>query len=226
MSEKKSKADLNWEETQHQIATMLGSYAESDECLTNSKRFVELVTSIKKSDVYSSSGLTQLLIDLSHCKEWGLNFWNQPASTKYHGSEIGGLLKHSLNVYDRLKLIKENSNGKCTISDESMIIVSLFHDLCKWNCYTFNITPKTKELSSQLFKWDNQLPLGHGDMSVILLQKYITLTNEEAMMIRWHMGPYDKAYWENQTNIDEFCPNARYLFLADYWAAGLEGGND
>jgi HD superfamily phosphohydrolase YqeK len=217
MSEKKSKTDMNWEETQKQIATMIGNYDESDECLTMKNKFIQLVRSTNRP------GIEMLLTELDSRKEWNLNFWNQPASTKYHGSEVGGLLRHSLNVWNQLTLIKEQSGIHCDIADDSLIIVALFHDLCKWNSYTFNITPKTKELSSQTYKWDNHLPLGHGDMSVILLQKYITLSNEEAMMIRWHMGPFDKTYFENQNNIEQYCPQARYVFLADYWASGLEG---
>lgn len=217
MSEKKSKSDLNYEETCRQIATMIGSYDESDTRLNMEQKFIELAISTKRK------GIEELLVDLSKKKDWGLSFWNQPASIKHHGSEMGGLLRHCLEVYNEFKIIKQYSGDRCKVSDESMIICALFHDLCKWNSYTFNITPKTKELGSQTFKWDNQLPLGHGDMSVILLQKYITLTNEEAMMIRWHMGPFDKAYWENQNSIDDFYPNARYLFLADYWASSLEG---
>jgi HD superfamily phosphohydrolase YqeK len=217
MSEKKSKTELNWEETQKQIATMIGSYDDSDECLTMKKKFIALVKSTNRS------GIDKLLEELEKRKEWGLNFWNQPASTKFHGSEVGGLLRHSLNVWNQLRILKENSGDKCNIKEDSLIIVALFHDLCKWNSYTFSITPKTKEIGAQTFKWDNHIPLGHGDMSVIILQKYITLSNEEAMMIRWHMGPFDKTYFENQSNIDQYCPQARYVFLADYWASGLEG---
>ena len=36
-----------------------------------------------------------------------LGFYDAPASTKFHGSEKGGLLKHSLAVYDQAKAIRE-----------------------------------------------------------------------------------------------------------------------
>lgn len=34
------------------------------------------------------------------------DFYEAPASTKYHGNESGGLLQHSINVYDRLRMRK------------------------------------------------------------------------------------------------------------------------
>ena len=35
---------------------------------------------------------------------------------------------------------------------------------------------------------DDQLPLGHGEKSVMLIQCYIRLTMQKVMAIRWHMG--------------------------------------
>lgn len=34
----------------------------------------------------------------------------------------------------------------------------------------------------------DSLPLGHGEKSLIVLQKFINLTDEEILAIRWHMG--------------------------------------
>ena len=67
------------------------------------------------------------------------DFFTAPASTKFHGSYEGGLVEHSLNVYeslldyltrDRVKIIYNLS-----YDDESIAIVALLHDLCKINCY-------------------------------------------------------------------------------------------
>ena len=36
-------------------------------------------------------------------------------------------------------------------------------------------------------------PFGHGEKSVFLIGRYMKLTDEEALAIRWHMGAYDEA---------------------------------
>jgi len=41
------------------------------------------------------------------------------------------------------------------------------------------------------YKVVDQLPMGHGEKSVYILQKYINLTDEEALAIRWHLGGFD-----------------------------------
>lgn len=35
--------------------------------------------------------------------------------------------------------------------------------------------------------------MGHGEKSVYMAMRFIQLTEEEAMAIRWHMGGYDDA---------------------------------
>ena len=40
----------------------------------------------------------------------------------------------------------------------------------------------------------DQLPMGHGEKSVYLVMKFMDLTDEEALAIRWHMGAYDDAF--------------------------------
>ena len=38
------------------------------------------------------------------------------------------------------------------------------------------------------YQVDDQLPLGHGEKSVMIIQCYIRLSMQEVMAIRWHMG--------------------------------------
>lgn len=40
----------------------------------------------------------------------------------------------------------------------------------------------------------DRLPMGHGEKSVYLVMKFMDLTDEEALAIRWHMGAYDDAF--------------------------------
>lgn len=120
------------------------------------------------------------------------DFFTAPASTKYHLSYEGGLLEHSLNVY--YELMKE-----CNVSNKdiltSIIIVSLLHDICKANYYKLSYrNVKNKEgkwVQEPYYSVEDAEPLGHGEKSVILIQKFIKLTDEEIMAIRWHMGGFE-----------------------------------
>ena len=60
------------------------------------------------------------------------DFFEAPASTKYHLSEKGGLCQHSLNVLNRLReeLFAEYGE-ECPYTEETVVIVALLHDLCK-----------------------------------------------------------------------------------------------
>jgi len=42
-----------------------------------------------------------------------LGFFTAPASTRFHGSEPGGLLRHSLNVYDQARVLREVEVKMC-----------------------------------------------------------------------------------------------------------------
>lgn len=38
---------------------------------------------------------------------------------------------------------------------------------------------------------EDQAPLGHGEKSLFIMQKYVDLTLDEALAIRWHMATFD-----------------------------------
>lgn len=63
------------------------------------------------------------------------DFFVAPASTKFHGSYAGGLLEHSLNVYDCLVEELDILDIKDNYSAETVALVSLLHDICKVNFY-------------------------------------------------------------------------------------------
>lgn len=122
------------------------------------------------------------------------DFFTAPASTKHHGAYHGGLVDHSLNVYDRL-LINPYAVGH---GQESRAIVALLHDLCKVEYYS----PTTKRKKNEQGQWEDvpgwevkeRLPMGHGEKSVYLIMQHMKLTDDEALAIRWHMGAYDDAF--------------------------------
>lgn len=126
----------------------------------------------------------------------GSDFFSAPASTKYHGSYEGGLLEHSLNVYDCLVNYLDRSRTKevysMNYSNESIAIAALLHDLCKMNFYKtdFRNSKNEKGVWEKLpyYTIDDQLPYGHGEKSVYIITGFMRLTREEAFAIRYHMG--------------------------------------
>ena len=125
------------------------------------------------------------------------DFFTAPASTRFHGAYEGGLLRHSLNVYECLTAYLERERVKeqykLNVTDETAAIVALLHDLCKVNFYTVSTRNVKNEATGQ---WEKQpyysindtLPYGHGEKSVYMISGFMRLSREEAMAIRWHMG--------------------------------------
>lgn len=124
------------------------------------------------------------------------DFFAAPASARFHGSYEGGLLEHSLNVYDCLVdyLSRERAKNLYNMdyTPETVAIVALLHDLCKINCYkrgTRNVKDETgKWQSVPTFEFDDKMPYGHGEKSVYIINGYMRLSREEAFAVRYHMG--------------------------------------
>ena len=151
-------------------------------------------------------------------------FFTVPASIKYHGNYEGGLLKHSASVMKFLVRLTEDNhlNWERPISP---YIVGMFHDLCKIDLYRpnhFDGVYHTKPVS-----WDynpNTLLKGHGDKSVMLLSQFYTLTEEEIMCIRYHMGAFtDKEEWQDYTRAVNAYPNVLWTHHADMLASHVAG---
>ncbi len=124
------------------------------------------------------------------------DFLYAPASTKYHGSYEGGLLEHSLNVYDCLTKEIESAGLSDTYTAETVAIVSLLHDVCKANFYKKgfrNVKEDGQWTTKTVYEIDEKFPCGHGEKSVIILQNFIHLDAEEIMAIRAHMGGFDTS---------------------------------
>lgn len=167
-------------------------------------------------------GITNLLAWLKD----ETDFFTAPASTKYHGVFEGGLCEHSINVCNRLIALTGNK-----FDSETVRTVSLFHDVCKINNYvisTRNVKNKETGCWEQVPYYtyaDDPLPFGHGEKSVYLISKFIQLTDEEAMAINWHMGPFDeRAKGGSPVMSAAFkkFPLALYLHQADMQAAYLD----
>jgi putative nucleotidyltransferase with HDIG domain len=147
-----------------------------------------------------------------------LGFFTAPASTKYHGAYEGGLFDHSLEVAKALVELTEKL-GLTWERPESPFIVGMFHDICKCDNYKVDF-----ETGKYIYNPDMIIP-GHGDKSVIMLQKLITLTDEEIACIRWHMGAYetDTKMWNYYGKAIEKYPNVLYTHTADMIASRIKG---
>jgi hypothetical protein len=129
--------------------------------------------------------------------EWleSTDFFDAPASTRFHGDYAGGLCEHSVHVWEELvRLLRAYPEVK--VSGETAAIVSLLHDLCKIGCYKTELKNKKVnnvwvQVPTYVFNEDFCFG-GHGSKSVYLAQKYIRLTDEEAVAINCHMGPWDR----------------------------------
>lgn len=157
------------------------------------------------------------------------DFFEAPASTKYHGAKRGGLVLHSLNVYWQLKRLC--NWFRCEASEESIVIVSLFHDLCKIGCYKTemrwrkNENNQWEQYPTYIFKEDFAYG-GHGSKSVFLVQSFMRLTPEEASAINCHMGQWDATTYSNPSPVYERNRLAWLLHVADEAATYLEDDNE
>ena len=131
-------------------------------------------------------------------KEWLLttDFETAPASTKFHGSYPGGLMDHSVHVWEELiRLLKAYPEVRVTA--ESAAIVTLLHDLCKVNCYKTELRNKKENgvwRSVPTYVFDEDFCFGgHGSKSVFLAQKFMNLTDQEAVAINCHMSSWDRT---------------------------------
>ncbi len=155
--------------------------------MTDRERFIDIYKkNIKREG--ADKLLEYLLSDAS-------DFFTAPASTRFHGSVKGGLLAHSLNVYDCLKDYLARGRVKdmygMNYSEESIAIVSLLHDICKVNFYvetTRNVKENGVWKTVPYYSIDDKLPYGHGEKSVYIISGYMRLTRDEAFAVRYHMG--------------------------------------
>ena len=135
------------------------------------------------------------------------DFFEAPASTRFHLSCPGGLVEHSIHVYHRLHdlFVSERQNKEnepfIELSDseeETIAICGLLHDICKANFYAVEMRNRKNEQGQwekyPFYVVNDQLPYGHGEKSVYIISGFMKLTREEAMAIRWHMGFSDNDF--------------------------------
>lgn len=164
--------------------------------------------------------------------EWlsGTDFFTAPASTRFHLSEPGGLCQHSLNVYGRMiQLVRAVCPDDAASMERTAGIVSLLHDVCKAGFYGTEMRNKKDEsgkwIQVPFYTVDDKFPYGHGEKSVFLIERFMRLTTEEAVAIRWHMGGFDEAVRGGSYSVgvayDKY-PLALLLHMADMMASHFD----
>lgn len=126
-----------------------------------------------------------------------------PASTKpeRHGAYEGGWMQHSYNAYVLFK--EKNKRFDLGLEETTLRLVGLLHDACKVGSYVENKLKNGNLSDKQPYKYETNLPMGHGEKSVYQLVKHgLKLSDNEALLIRWHMGPYDSAWMEFEIGND------------------------
>jgi len=180
------------------------------------ERFVSLCKTV------SRQGMDDLLKWLEES-----DFYSAPASSRFHGSHAGGLLEHSLNVYDELKRLL-SVYPEIEVSEESVVIVALFHDLCKVNMYV----SEKRNRKNDFGQWESYDAYavnekfafgGHGSKSVYLVQHFVKLTPDEAVAINCHMSCWDGD--KTVGNAFEQFPFAWLVHVADEAATYIKEGH-
>lgn len=193
------------------------------------EKFEQLLTSVKRD------GIDKLLAYIRKS-----DFYRAPASTRFHSCHDGGLLEHSLNLYECLLSKKQNpiwAEVLREVDGESLILVALLHDLCKSYLYVPEFKNKkvysdtgTKRDEGGRFDWqavkgystDDKIPYGHGEKSVMMIEEFIKLKPIERYAIRWHMGFTEpKEYWNTLTTAIKKYPVILAVHQADMEAAYL-----
>lgn len=166
-----------------------------------------------------------------------LGFFAAPASTRFHLAYAGGLAEHSLNVCDmaidlRNQMIARNPAIEPRLPIESVIFVSLMHDICKAEIYKQG----TRNVKNDAGVWEkvpvyepdySHFPVGHGEKSVIRLLSWgIKLNEDEILAIRWHMSAWDLPFQSHELmgNLNSARDKSPLLTLvqcADMLASGI-----
>lgn len=138
----------------------------------NKESILKILTNINRPN-------TTLLIDYLET----YNFFEAPASSKYHLNVSGGLAEHSFNVFRIFhNLCYTYSYNTKNISEESITISSLLHDLCKVHLYI---------LKNGIYEYNENCPVGHSTLTLSILNNIqYPLTEQEQNLIKYHMGVY------------------------------------
>lgn len=148
------------------------------------------------------------------------DFFRAPASTVFHESYAGGLVHHSLTVFELINnmyLLDKFSQ----VSLLSFGLVALIHDWCKINIYeSYKRNVKNEitgmwEAADAYRRVDSDTPFGHGAESFFLAQRCFRLTLDEALAIRWHMGVWNLCEGE-RNDYSKACKTHPLVYMLQF----------
>lgn len=171
------------------------------------------------------------LIVSSQTLDWLISqgFFVKPAAISHHGNHTGGLFEHSLAVAQVLVEMTQKFDIPWT-RPESPHIVGMFHDLCKLDDYVDEnasdiVIMGSGSPISKNPKWIHNPTLlmgGHGDKSVMMLSQVMTLTEEEMLCIRFHMGAYVTSDWDAFDRAIRKYQSVLFTHTADMYASKVQ----
>ena len=191
------------------------------------QKFIEILKSTNRK------GMDNVLAKLEE-----LGFYEAPASTKFHLSYKGGLLEHSMNVYQagltlREQAVRIKPELESQLPLDSIAICTLLHDVCKTDIYKEAMLNRKNDAGfwekyqGYAVDYEAGMPLGHGEKSVIMLLSCgLELKPEEMLAIRWHMTAWDLPMQspEHKSSLDaakKKTPLVSLIQLSDGFASGL-----
>ncbi len=150
-----------------------------------------------------------------------------PASTRFHLNIEKGLLLHSVGVaYNALKIKELLAKD---ISDESVVITALFHDLGKIGVpgkayYLPNDNKWEREKRGITYKINPDIvTMNIAVRSLYLISGHISLSDMEAQAIVAHDGIYPvRGGMNNLEYLHNECRLQMLLHFADKWTAAVE----
>ena len=185
----------------------------------NKERFLALLRTVKRNGV-------EELIEFLETKT---DFFTAPASTKFHNNCDGGLLAHSLNVYDNFKALLDLRG--IDLPEESVVVIALLHDLCKCNFYV----KEQRNRKDPTGKWEQytvwsqtknvSVLLPHSSRSIRIIRSYLPLKYAEELCIFYHMGPFggeDYEYRNMLQQVNTRNPETLLFYTADLWSSYLD----
>lgn len=144
---------------------------------------------------------------MNYLRDFG--YYENPASTRYHGAFPGGLAIHNLNVLNWLIDL-------CNPQDEAevgkLFLTALCHDLCKLGVY---------QQGYKAYVFNDPMPLGHGRKSLFMAMRHLSKIPEDvAAAIDGHMRD-TKENPDVDRHLAQY-PLALILHMADCLATWLD----
>lgn len=155
-------------------------------------------------------------------QDWG--FLTAPCSGGFHLAKEGGLLEHSMNVFEYADKLASKWLSAKEYKElyPSIIIAALLHDLGKCGQfgkpeYVPNVLKDGKQSDKKPYTRNKDLlNVPHEIRSVALASMYVDLTEEEQHAILFHNGMYGALKYELQGNET---PLYMIIHFADMWAS-------